>query len=322
VSSPGCPRCGAPRAPGPECPHCGVVYARAERRAERPRSDPEDQAASSGALPPPVPRMPSAAATWAHGNQLAAARSELTLARFAVPAALVVGWVAGSTDLGRFVLRTLLGGMWLHELGHAVAAWLCGFPAFPGPWFTSVGEERSAFFAFAIAAGLGYAIWRGRSTEDRVLFAGAVALLAVQLFATLLLRERTAHTFITFAGDAGGLVFGTAAMAAFFVPPEHKLHRDWVRWGLVVIGAASFVDAFQGWWWARHDVDAIGFGEQSGSDLDPTKLAQAGWGADTMIHRYLGLGVLCLLALAVLQVRHVRRTRAALFALESADVSP
>jgi len=28
-----CPKCGAPRAHGPECPQCGVIYARAEQRA-------------------------------------------------------------------------------------------------------------------------------------------------------------------------------------------------------------------------------------------------------------------------------------------------
>src|SRR5687767_4757176 len=121
-----CPRCAVPRASGDECPRCGVVYARAEKRAgaHEPGSE---------ALEPPPP--PSAAALFAHQHSIDDARLEVWLARLAVPAALAIAWVLAKMDLGRFLLRTFFG-MWLHELGHAVAAWLCGYPAIPGPWFT------------------------------------------------------------------------------------------------------------------------------------------------------------------------------------------
>ena len=207
--------------------------------------------------------------------------------------------------------------MWLHELGHATAAWLTGFPAVPLPWFTSVGAERSFVFALAITAGLGYAVWRGWTSEDRVLTAVAGAVLALQLFGTVILRAPTARTWITFGGGVGSLFFGALLMAAFFVPPDHKLHRDWLRWGLLVIGAGSFVDTFRVWWQARHDMEAIAFGEINGSDTDATTLVQAGWSVDQMVGRYVAIGVLSLLALAVLQVLHVRRTREALAALEA-----
>jgi hypothetical protein len=150
----------------------------------------------------------------------------------------------------------------------------------------------------------------------------AAAVLVVQLFGTVILRPATAHTWIVFAGDAGGLVLGALCMATFFTPPDHKLHRDWLRWGLVVIGAASFVDALHGWWDARRDVDAIVFGEIEGrADTDPTVLVDAGWSVDQMVFRYLALAFVSLVALAALQYFHVRRTRAALEALES-DVKP
>jgi hypothetical protein len=260
----------------------------------------------------------SAAARFALDHELAEARMELRLAQFGVPAALVVAWVVVHTDLGAFLVRTFFG-MWLHELGHASAAWLTGFPAVPLPWFTSVGSERSFLFALAITAGLGYGIWRGWTTDDRTLTVVAAAVLVVQLFGTVILRPGTARTWITFAGDAGGLVLGALCMAAFFTPPEHKLHRDWLRWGLVLIGAGSFVDALRGWWDARRDIDAIAFGEIEGrADTDPTVLVQAGWSVDQMVFRYLALAFLALVVLAVLQYLHVQRTRAALEALEAA----
>src|SRR6185295_9903905 len=109
------------------CPHCGVIYARAERRIVTPA----EAAPGEGleAAEPPRPGL-SAAARFARDNELAEARMELRLARFAVPAALIVAWAVDHTDLGAFFVRTFFG-MWLHELGHAVAAWLTGYPAVP-----------------------------------------------------------------------------------------------------------------------------------------------------------------------------------------------
>ena len=270
--------------------------------------------------PRPLPGR-SAAAEFARGHTLAEARSELQLARYAVPAALIIALVLAQTDLGGFLLRTFFG-MWLHELGHAVAAWLCGYPAFPGPWFTSVGEERSFVFALALTGGLAYAAWRAWTEDRRGWMVVALAVLAVQLALTVVLSPAKAHVLITFCGDAGSMVFGAALMAAFFVPPGHKLHRDWLRWGFLVIGAASFADTFPGWWTARHDPGAIVFGEIEGrADTDPTVLVDSGWTVVQMVSRYVGVGVLSLVALAAAQVLHFRRRRDALASLE-ADVIP
>jgi hypothetical protein len=297
-----------------------VVYARADRRASAAAEDRAPRETASGAAAPgeepPVPAR-SAAAEFARAGVLAEARSELQLARYAVPGALALSLLLVRTEMGAFLLRTFFG-MWLHELGHAVAAWLCGYPAIPGPWFTSVGEERSFVFALAITAGLAYAAWRAWTNEHRTWTSVAMVGLVIQLALTVILSPARAHTFITFCGDAGSLVFGAALMAAFFVPPGHKLHRDWLRWGFLVIGAASFADTFPEWWAARRDPSVIVFGEIEGrADTDPTVLVQAGWTVDQMVSRYVGIGILSLLALAVAQVLHVRRTRDALAEIES-----
>ncbi len=265
---------------------------------------------------PPPQRGPSAAALWARDNDLRAARAELRLARLAVPVALLAAFLLVQTRLGVFFLRTFFG-MWLHELGHAVAAWICGIVAIPGPWRTAVGESRSFLFAAAVAGGLGWGAWRARESEDRALFAAAVAGLVVQAWGTLLLSNASAQTLISFAGDAGSLVFGAALMATFFAPPGHKLHRDWLRWGFLVIGAAGFADTFSVWWAARRDRSVIPFGELEGcGDSDPSRLVGGGWSVEGMVARYVALGLVSLIALLALQVLHVRRTRAALQALE------
>jgi hypothetical protein len=259
----------------------------------------------------------SAAALWAREQSVHEARTELVLARIAVPLALLACWILVQTGLGRLLLRTA-SGMWLHELGHAAAAWMCGFPAFPGPWITSVSEERSVLFAGALVAALGWGLWRARAAEHRAGAWAAGAALAALLFGTLVLSSREASNLVSFAGDGGSLVFGAALMATFFAPPGHKLHRDWLRWGLLFLGAGSFADTFDVWWTARGDSLAIPFGECSGGETDATRLvADAGWTIPQLTGRYFGLGVVSLVVLAALQLRHVRGRRAALEELEA-----
>jgi hypothetical protein len=224
---------------------------------------------------------------------------ELRLRRFGIPVALAIAWVLVKSDLGHFVLRTFCS-MWVHELGHAVAAWLCGYPAFPGAWRTFTAESRSPLLAVVLFAALACAVfWAWRAERlGLVLAFGAVAL--VQLLCTLALPAPRAQQLILFAGDGGALVLGTLLMLTLYAKEGSALKRDWLRWGFLAIGAASFADTFEQWWSARRDPDRIPFGMNEGVGLsDPSRLSENfGWSADQLVSRYLALGSLCLLVLA------------------------
>src|SRR4051812_23508275 len=121
-----CPRCHAPRGDGAECPRCGVIYARAaERRArdlaaagplELTTSAPEQQFQ-------PTPILQTTA-------DAALEPEELWIRRLAIPVALAAFWVIDQSDMLHALARTFLS-MWVHELGHAVTAWLSGVSAVP-----------------------------------------------------------------------------------------------------------------------------------------------------------------------------------------------
>jgi hypothetical protein len=229
---------------------------------------------------------------------------------FAIPVALVVAWAIVHAGFGHMLLRTVLS-MWIHELGHAVAAWLCGHFAFPGPWFTPVGSGRSLIVVGLVTGALGYGafrLWRLRRFWSVVL----LLVLPVQIYCSFFLSERRASAFIIWSGDGGCMVIGTLLMLSLYARKGSQIRVGWLRWGFLVIGAAAFADGFATWWAARTDRDAIPFGETEGRGFsDPTVLVfQQGFSVTGLVNSYVYAGAACLLVLAVAYVLGLRKERA------------
>jgi hypothetical protein len=190
--------------------------------------------------------------------------------------------------------------MWLHELGHAVTAWLAGFAAFPGPWRTSIGDARSPAVVVLVAAVLiGGGLWAWR-TERRVVAGAAAALLVAQLALTFGVRTHAAQGLVLFGGDGGAMILATALFATFFAPPGSHLQVSWLRWGFLGLGAFGFADVFALWWRARRDREVIPFGDIEGvGHSDPTRLVDDhGWSIAALVSRYVTLGLVCLVIMA------------------------
>ena len=266
------------------CPECGVRY------------------------PDAAPRP--AETTWT--GHIDDARLERRLRLLAPPIVLALAWLAMGSSGARLLSRIFLS-MWVHELGHAVTAWMTGYWAIPGPWRTWIGDERSWAFALLVAAGLGGGAclvwWRTRRPLIPALLG---CLLALQLCLTIGLRPDGSRALITFGGDAGLLVLGALGVASFYVPPGSALHRTWLRWGLLVIGAFALMDGFVTWGQAARDSDAIPFGELEGiGTTDPTRLVDDyGWTIDKLVSRYGALRWSCLAAVGALWVWSWLRGRA------------
>ena len=221
-------------------------------------------------------------------------RREWKVRAIAIPAALVIAVGFHAWPLGHMLQRTFLS-MIVHELGHAVTGWWCGFTALPGLWKTLIPESRGFVWVVVLAVELGVVAY-GWMRARLWITLGGLALALLQ-FAGTRAEVDAAQAWIIFGGDGGAMVIGTLLIASFFIP---KLREHGLRWGLLAIGAAAFVDTFATWWAARSDSDVIPFGEIEGvGQSDPSKLQEVyGWSTEQLVHRYVTLGVACLAALA------------------------
>jgi hypothetical protein len=270
-----------------ECLKCGIVFARYQAALD----------AKKAGVAVPVVALP-ALATPARLTDPSNARRELQYRALALPLALLVGrWVAG-TSLG--MVSGLLA-MLVHESGHAITAWLTGRWAVPMLWVTHWGQFRSWWIVLALVGGLGFAGYKAWKAQrwGWVCAAGAVLILELIIQS---LPAFTQGSLIVFGGDGGALVLATILMATFYAPRNSVLYKSWgVRWGLLVIGALSFMHVYRLW---SGPWENIPFGEEEGVNLsDPTLLTdEYGWSVIQLVDRYLLLARVCLVALLALYV--------------------
>jgi hypothetical protein len=183
----------------------------------------------------------------------------------ALPAALVLGVIAHLMGFEIFVFATT--GMWSHELGHAIVAWLSGFVAIPLPFVTvRASEDRTLLGAgllmLSIAAG-GYFALR-KSAWSLLTFLGVLA--ALQVLLTTTLNPAQATKWVIFAGLGGELVLPTIGMAAFY----QRLPGRWDFWRYPVL-AASGVTLVRGlflWTRVASGARAMPHGSMVGSDSE------------------------------------------------------
>jgi len=230
---------------------------------------------------------------------------EFKLCVAAIPAALALGLMFHVLTPG---LQRIFLGMPIHELGHAITAWFCGYTAMPTLWKTLVAEDPGWIAPIALGGALGTMMVRAYLAGKVYLVVFGGALLVVQGIGTFYIRESTAQMLFAFGGDGMGMVLATVLMATFFFGKRTQLYKGWLRWGFLMIGAAAFADMFGTWWAARSDTGKIPYGEIEGVGLsDSARLVEwHGWTTKELVRRYLTVGVSCLVALVLVYAWGVR----------------
>lgn len=286
-----------------ECLKCGIVFSRYKPPAMEDGAKAVGGAAAatvtaapfSPAANKPAESTPEIDRDYEGNDYRDQAIEELKYRILAVPVALLVARLVAATG---FRMAAGMLTMVLHESGHAVTAWLTGRWAIPMLWVTPHGQERSWTIVVLVTAAIGfggYVAWRMEKW-------GWVAIAGAGLLLQFIALTSPAEQIIIFFGDAGAMVFATILMIAFYVPRDSAVYRSWgLRWGLLVIGALSFLHVFLMW---TGPIENLPFGEIEGVNLsDPSLLTQVyGWTALQLVDRYVLLGKICLATLAVVYV--------------------
>jgi hypothetical protein len=302
-----CPWCDAPRSEGPDCPRCGANYAKAEAIKKHGRAE--------VAVAPAAVDDATDVQIFIDGETGLDAseaiddpQTEFWFSAAAIPAMLLIAIAFQSMEWGRWFQR-LLFTMPVHELGHAVTAWLCGFGAIPTVWVTITMEERGFVAPAAVFAAVAWVLYRGWQLESRPLLAAGGLVLLLQAILTLGIKEHTARSLITFGGDGVGLVLAILLMGSFFFGKGTQLYKGSLRWGFVAIGAGAFVDINATWWLARRDPSEIPFTTRdNGMESDALKLVnEFGWSEAALVNRHILACLACMAVLALVYAWGVRR---------------
>jgi len=221
------------------------------------------------------------------------ARRELYVRALALPGALIVARIATGVMPGPVRMIS----MWVHESGHAVAAWLTGFAAFPGPWFTPIDLERSLMVTLVLAGALAAGAYYAWQIERWFWVATAGVVLALALAGAFAVHPIRARELFTFFGDGGCFVLGTALMLTMYARAGHQLRQERLRWVCLAVGALAFMDARATWF---GDISNLPLGEDDRGLSDASVLTEShGWSLELLVARYQHLAVACFIVLAV-----------------------
>jgi len=220
-----------------------------------------------------------------------AARRELYVRALALPGALIAARIATAVVPGPVRLMS----MWVHESGHATAAWLTGFPALPGPWFTPVDLERSLMVTLVLAGAAAAGAYRAWQVERWFWVAAAVAVLCLTLAGRFALHPIYAQQLITFGGDGGCFVLGSVLMLTIYARADHPLCEERLRWVCLAVGALAFMDARATWF---GPADSLPLGEDDRGLSDASVLTESyGWTLSLLVGRYIQLATGCFVVL-------------------------
>lgn len=217
--------------------------------------------------------------------------------RAAVPIAFLLAILAQVLVFPKLLLRGVQ--LWIHELGHALVAWLSGYGATPLPFgWTNVSEDRSLIVYFCFLTLLLILFWSGWREQKRWGMVMAVVLSIVQFYLTWIMPEHSVATWISFGGVGGELCLSTVLVVCFYFPLPDGLRWNFWRYPVLLMAAYTFTASFGMWHQIKAGAAEIPWGTMLGGQGDAggdmNKLSASGWSDAQILNTYSHLGNICL----------------------------
>lgn len=268
------------------CLHCGTVWRHAPVVAP-----------SAVTTEPLLDRLaPEARPAWADGPENA---PPVQLAVFLAAGAFVL--MLTSVGIGSFLLDATIG-MASHELGHALAYWLCGWVAIPLPYFTAaIAHPGRALVLVELAALIAAAGWCWRTRHFFLLFLAGLAAAVAARYG--LFGDEADHDVLFAAAGVGGeIVFGALLVVAYFHRALHRTSWDLSRYACLLLGLALFQHQWLKW------AEIVGtpsllpvgslFGGRDDTGGDMNRLLRELWTAEDIARGYVALAEACAYVIA------------------------
>lgn len=285
-----CAWCGEKIQPGDICPACGADYEKAAAIKAGKKATTSETETSAKRKRRKNTKTQEKSADWEHVKD---PTFEFRLCLIVLPAFLLFWLLVYATGFGKG-FQAIVFGMPIHELGHALAGWFCGYTSVPTVWKTLTPESRGFIAPLVVFGGLGYWGYLSFTKKQLGFVVLCVLLFILQLIGTLGLEKKLSRMVVVFSGEGLGMVIAVGLMATFFFGKSTQLYKGWLRWGFVCIGDAAFIDIFVPWIQALSDTTFVRLGEQEGTHSDAYKmLYYHGWKMDELINTYVRLGTIC-----------------------------
>lgn len=276
-----CPKCLANSTDPLVCSECGVIFSKFEKSQSTyiPRKIPEFQEVETRKIPI---------------------------------------WVEMGLPIAAFLLaplfKVILPGpafTWIHEFGHASAAWFGGVRAIPLPMgWTNWGGERewAVTICFTILIGLlGYLSWQKRSYFLMTILS---LIFVAQIYFRFFLSMGELEAMIVWMGTAGEFWISALFVIAYQFQLPKEIHWHPLRYLFLFLGAASFFVQMQKWIQISKGLDDMRMGHLvmiTGAHLktDTLRLVEDwAWTEAEIIQSYLSLGKICIVVMIINYIAH------------------
>lgn len=281
-----------------------------QKEKEKELAKPRKPRLAPGTLPPPPPPPPPAGLI----KPPAVTPREAVAGEFALfafdswkvnlivpPLLLALVWLANISPFGFFLKGFQV---WMHEFGHATAAWLCGFRATPLPFgWTPVEPVYSPFVYYGLLLLFVVLFLAGLKERKVWPMIAAVMLGLLQYYMTWRMpADRQEFWWGAFGGVGGEFYLSTLFMLFFFVQLPEKFKWGACRYVFFLIGATAFLDITLRWNQVYHGLEEIPFGSlvngegDQGGDMNRL-MDGFGWTRAMIRRNYHLLGNGCWIAL-------------------------
>lgn len=212
----------------------------------------------------------------------------LKINRFALPAAFIIAYLINSVEFLR-IISFLFSTIPLHEMGHALMAWMGGRWAVPlgaivpTAGMTLIASSRSTIFIFIFFSFLSYGIYFFYRKKYNFHLNILLFIFFLSLYLTFRPEEMQLASFISFAGILGEILLSTFLIICFYYNLTERFRWDFWRFPVLFYGATGFTNTALQWYNIKKHLQTLPMGSavsgEGARDMsgDLNQLILAGW---------------------------------------------